>query len=181
MSDISNSKTPVQSEATRFRSAVSEALLQLIGGNINYLLDSVLPVGSYANSALTEAQFQGQTSNGWVLADGRNCAGSAYALLTGFTTVPDMRGRYMRAKDHGAGVNPDGDLALGSTQADIVVAHNHSIDYTRLEEIGGTIVHDDGSEYLILQGSNTGGVSGATSGAETRPRSMTTNVFFRIN
>ena len=42
-----------------------------------------MPVGSIVPSLLMEAQFQAVAGNGWVLADGRSVAGSAYAVTTG--------------------------------------------------------------------------------------------------
>lgn len=184
MSDLLPSTAPIQRESTRFRSSVSEALLQGIGGLLNYLRISVLPVGSYAFSALTEAQYQDQTSTGWVLADGRGCAGSAYALLTGNTSVPDARGVVLRGKNNGRASgtgNQSGELALGTYQGDAVEQHTHSVAASQLSEVGGPIVHDDGSEFAVIPRTTTGGMLTGHIADETRVRSVTTNIFFRID
>ena len=181
MSDQSPTKSPIQIEATRSGSSVSRALFAKFGGDINYLLESILPVGSFMESMLSEAQFQGQTSTGWVLADGRACAGSAYATLTGNATVPDARGIFLRGKNNGrvdGKQNPDGDVALGTFQYSDVVSHAHAVTASHLVESGGPITHDDGSEFFINDVLIT---AAAGSGTETRPRNVTANIFFRIN
>jgi hypothetical protein len=61
-------------------------------------------VGSIQQSILTEAHWAtalGTEASKWALADGRNVTGSKYATLTGNSTIPDLRGAYMRM----AGVN----------------------------------------------------------------------------
>ncbi len=183
MTDISISETPVQSEAVRFRSSVSESLMQGMGGAINLCLANVLPLGSIIHSMLTESQFQGETSAGWVLADGRDCSASNYAALTGITTVPDMRGVFLRAKNNGRSTstgNEGGDLSLGTYEADRFQQHTHTSNASTVSEIGGPIVHDDGSEFAVVPVTNTGYANGRTS-VETSPRSLTVNIFFRIN
>ncbi len=184
MSDLSNTSERIQVEATRFRSAVSEALLQLIGGDINYLLGAILPVGSYMFSALTESQFQDYTGDGWVLADGRSCTGSEYAIKTGFTTVPDARGLFLRGKNNGRSTstgNAAGNLTLGDYQADDFKTHTHP--RSNILGTNGTHDADGGSDkYNGDPGLGTIGAAGDTvNGGETKPRNLTTNIFFRIN
>lgn len=211
MSDIASSSTPVQIEATRFRSSVSEALLQLIGGNVNYLLGAVLPVGSVIASMLSQSQMQAQSGAGWIVSDGRTVTGSDYALLTGNTTVPDLRGVFIRGKnssptqgnrviapteDAGAGWgNQSGDLALGTYQHVKNVRHYHynhdgteseSPDNLILDEGNGTIERDEGSEYRIERVTEGGFVvappsSGSIDIYELAPRCVTLNYFIRIN
>lgn len=50
MSDIADNSSPVQIEGARFRSPVSEALIQQIGGNINFLLNHVYRVTEFTAS-----------------------------------------------------------------------------------------------------------------------------------
>lgn len=132
-------------------------------------------VGDVKHSMLTEVQFNAQTGYGgavWVLADGRSCVGSAYTLITGSLNVPDMRGAFLRAK--GATYNPDGDLALGTYTADKFKSHNHSVPTTNtvISALAGYSRGGDNSSYLdYLQ---------ANGGNETAPRSITVNVFIRI-
>lgn len=77
------------------------------------------PVGSIAESMLTEAQFQALNGTGWVLADGRSVVGSMYAMATGFTTIPDLRGVFRRGKNNGradGNQDPAGERSLGAFQ-----------------------------------------------------------------
>jgi hypothetical protein len=180
--DAPNSSATQQQEAARFRSAVSEALLQSMQGNINYLLASILPVGATIDAMLTEAQFQGVTSTGWILADGRNVAGSDFALLTGFSTVPDCRGVLVRGKNNGRSGstgNSGGDLALGDYQADAMPAHTHPYDYrTPSASGGGSDGGGDHNRGLNTVNSTTGSTG---SGTEVLVRCVTMNKFIRIN
>lgn len=178
--DLPNSTSTIQTEATRFRSSVSEALAQQLGGAINYLLASILPVGSLIHAALTESQFQTLTSTGWILADGRNVSGSDYALVTGNSTVPDARGIYMRGKNNGRSTgtgDTSGEVGLGTYQADTFKAHTHTISATLLTDTGGDLATDDGSE--LARPTQT--VTGSTGNPETRSRAIVTNIFIRIN
>jgi hypothetical protein len=182
MSDTPNSTTRQQQEAARFRSAVSEALVQGMQGNINYLLASILPVGSVVASMLTEAQFQDEASDGWVIADGRNVSASAYALLTGFTTAPDLRGVFIRGKNDArssATGNSGGDKALGTYEADQFAAHTHPYLY-RVPNAGSGGSDGGGDTDRALSDINSD-TSSAGTGTETRPRSVTINYFIRIN
>lgn len=79
------------------------------------------PIGVIASAMLTEAQFQALNGASWILADGRSVDGSSYAVMTGQTSVPDLRGMVLRGKNNGRSdgrENPSvvlkGDLTLGS-------------------------------------------------------------------
>jgi hypothetical protein len=178
MSDTPKSRSHQQQEAARYRSSVSEALLQGIQGNINYLLESLLPVGSVIHSYLNEGQFQGETSTGWVLDDGRDISASDLSLLTGYTSLADLRGVYLRSKPNGRGNNPDGELAVGTYQADQVISHTHQEHYrTPSASSGGS---DGGGDHTRGLNDIYENVS-AYGGNETRPKSVTLNCFVRIN
>ena len=59
-------------------------------------------IGSIQQSWLDETQFRAALGlnsaedHKWVLCDGRNVAGSEFTKITGLTTVPDLRGSYLR-------------------------------------------------------------------------------------
>lgn len=182
MSDTAKSTATQQQEAARFRSSVSESLMQGMQGNINYLLASVLPVGSVVDSMLTEAQFQDLTSTGWIIADGRNVSTSSYTLVTGNTTVPDLRGVYTRGKNgaRSAGTgNSEGDKALGTYELDKFAAHTHIAHYrTPSAAAGGS---DGGGDTDRGLNDNNEATTSAGTGTETRARSVTLNKFIRIN
>lgn len=125
-------------------------------------MGSVLPVGTIIHSMLSTTQFASEYGTNWVLADGRSVAGSLYAQVTGISSIPDMRGGFLRAK--GATLNPDGDLALGTLtpykdSSIIIVASSAGI------------VYDPGFP----------GGDFASGANETAPTSITVNVFIRIN
>lgn len=184
MAETAPSSSPQQQEAARFRSAVSEALLQSMQGNINYLLGAVLPIGSKVDSLLTETQFQDIAGAGWVLMDGRNIATSSLALLTGITVLPDARGVFVRGKNNGRSGstgNPDGDVALGTSQSDAFASHTHTL--TAQDQIAsyngpGRGNGNDGDDYETKVISISADAAG---GNETRPRNITMNTFIRIN
>jgi len=154
----------------RYRSSVTTAALPKVYAGI---------VGDVRQSMLTEAQFQTYAGEGWVLMDGRSVAGSAYAALTGNNNIPDARGRALRMKDNGAGVNPV-DLALGANQGDAFQSHTHNYD-ARLGSVQGDLVA--GSLWLsrfVTTQATTGPISG-TSDSETRMKNTTVNFFVKIN
>lgn len=182
MSDTPKNSSTQQQEAARFRSSVSESLMQKLQGNINYLLASVLPVGSVVASMLTEGQFQGAASTGWILADGRNVAGSDFALLTGFSTVPDLRGVFVRGKNNGRSTgsgNSEGERTLGTYELDQFASHTHPYLYrTPSAAAGGSDGGGDTDRGLNDVNATT---SATGTGTETRPRNVTLNYFIRIN
>lgn len=83
-------------------------------------------IGDIKISLLSLTEFQKQFDDTWVLANGQSVAGSDYQTLTGNASVPDMRGRFLRMKDHGSGSNPGGDLTLGVLQSEGYKQHNHT-------------------------------------------------------
>jgi len=139
-------------------------------------IGAILPVGTIIHSMLSTAQFATQYGDNWVLADGRSVSGSLYHTVTGSSTIPDLRGRFLRAKSHASGNNPDGDLALGTYSADKYLAHAHSTNGN------DNPANATGSTFAFGQATVTGTVATNTSGGnETAPRSITVNVFIRIN
>lgn len=137
-------------------------------------LGPLLPVGSVIHSMLTESQFQAQAGSGWVLADGRSVTSTAYATITGSSTIPDMRSSFLRGKDNAKGLNPDGDLALGTYTSDKYLAHTHT--YAANNTGGGATALATGTT-VTAQLQNTG----PSGGNETAPKSITVNIFIRIN
>lgn len=138
-------------------------------------IGSILPVGTIIHSMLSVAQFEGQYGDNWVLADGRSITGTLYASVTGLTTLPDMRGRFLRGK--GAN-NPDGDLALGAYTADKFASHAHRFGGTGWSGHLPNIIPE--IEFGGLQLSTLATTTSA-GGNETAPKSITVNIFIRIN
>lgn len=133
-----------------------------------------MPVGSIVHSMLTLSQFQAQAGSGWVLSDGSSCSGTSYEAITGFSNLPDMRGRFLRGKSHGSGNNPDGDLSLGTYTADKYLSHTHTIGNDYPGSVSGVGLTD-------ISGNGADKNSGASGGNETAPKSITVNIFIRIN
>lgn len=73
--------------------------------------------------------------------------------------VPDVRGEFIRGADRGRGIDPN--RSFGSLQLDEFKSHTHSS-----ANFGGTQVPSYGSGVPMATSLNTG----ATGGAETRPR-----------
>jgi len=198
MTDLTAIKKNIQVEETQYKSSVSESTMQKIGSSLNWVnQNSVHVLGEIKQSMLTVAQFQAEIGTTWVLCNGQSATGSDYEALTGNSVVPDMRGTVPRMKDNGRGLNPDGDLALGSYQGDTYLNHNHG-------ERTGTTAGTASAEAWTPDSSPTGIISDATKGPikaligtanrifsrlytdavggnETRAKSTTINYFIKIN
>lgn len=134
------------------------------------------PVGAVKWAMLDETQFQAQMGTGWILCDGRSVAGSDYETITGNSTVPDARATYLRFKDNGRGLDPNGDPALGSFQDDEFESHTHTITPGVTSDTGAAA---DGPSQV-----NDGTIVGetdASGGNENRPKTTIMNLFIRIN
>lgn len=153
-------------------------------------IGSILPVGTVLHSMLSVAQFQAQYGTNWVLADGSSCTGTKYASVTGATTLPDMRGVFLRGKNNGATRNPDGDLALGTYTVDKVGAHNHQ-QTTGISNpqparyqisVGAGPAQPGIARTYTSSGNDTFPLNTQNnSGNETAPKSVTVNIFIRVN
>lgn len=139
-----------------------------------------LPIGSVIQSMLTLSQFQSQAGSGWVLSDGSSCSGTSYGAITGFSNLPDMRGRFLRGKSHGSGNNPDGDLSLGAYSSDKLGSHSHDLIQRTTASLS---LNGNATAYWTPQsgGSSTGGIVVSSGSNETAPKSITVNIFIRIN
>lgn len=193
----------IHQESVQFNNPTSESSLTSMGGSINGLLSILMPVGTIVASMLSETDFQTQIGNTtapyiWVLADGRDVSGSSYATVTGSSTIPDLRGIFIRGKNNGrpSQGNPAGEVALGTYENDTLASHAHTIydpghSHTRAQGgFGG-----DNRTTEPAYGSNGSGSFGApststevtnvgvlnTGGLETRPSNVTVNYMIRIN
>jgi hypothetical protein len=181
MSNLSTTGTLIQTESLQYQAPVSESSMQAMGGAINYCLLKLIPIGTIIPSMLTQAQFNGQVGSGyWVIADGSSCTGTAYASVTGYVTVPDLRGVFLRGKNNGrsdGNQNPDGDLTLGTYQADAFASHTHSYP---ADGDNGLQNNNHASNGNGTGGTNSNTVASA-GGNETRAKNVTVNYFIRVN
>jgi microcystin-dependent protein len=155
-------------------------------------------VGTIKKSMLTIAEFQAENGASWVLMDGADVIGSDLAVLkTGDAItpylLPDARGQFLRGKDHGATVNPDGDTALGTVQTDEIKSHKHTAGATLSLPTGAYKYGATAQNFIpyldvtSLYNSGAGGtsarhVNNETVGeAESRPKNITVNIFIKIN
>ena len=166
------------------------------------------PVGTVIASLLSESEFQGLFGKSWALADGRAVEGSGYEKLTGNKNVPDLRGVFLRGKNHDRASdsgNPDGDLTVGTFQGDALQEHTHSYNLGMgkkgREDLSGSFGVGDSGASTTTRGrakervhlaipikrealARTLGVDrdkGIRIGSESRPRNVTVNFFVRID
>lgn len=125
-----------------------------------------VPIGSVVAYAGSSAP------NGWFECNGQTFSAGSYPQLNtvlGGTTVPDLRGQFVRGWDHGAGV--DSGRTLNSTQADSVGKHTHSTssnggDWSSGGSSGGSIIRQ-GTSWT-----NDGTGGSPATGTETRPKNF---------
>lgn len=204
MSFVPSAYNRINQPSIQFNNPVSESSIDALGAAINGLLDILTPVGSIIESMLTEAQYHSQLgiSTTWVLADGRNVAGSLYNSVTGNANIPDLRGVFRRGKNNGradGNQNPAGEVDPGTLQGSANLSHTHPlVDPGHTHSIASYLA---GSTTLLanfntvvrgpinvstlestVTNSNNVGLSVSASGtSESRPTNVTTNVFIRIN
>ena len=88
------------------------------------------PIGMLVYSMLTLTQFQLINGTSWVLCDGGTAAGSTYANITGFTNVPDVKGRTLAGKDD-----------MGGSAANRLTSGGSGINGVSLGAVGGSETH----------------------------------------
>jgi hypothetical protein len=196
MTDITAQKVKIQTEEVDYRSPVSEGTMTRIGSSINWIIEnSTEKVGDIKASMLTESQFQSQRTTKWVLMDGRNVSGSDYSVLTGNSTIPDARATVLRMKDNARSLDPAGDPALGSYQADQFAAHRHFVANSANSGTNNAITSGNSlstkvynSEFDTYADNIFGvslepnvGRSESVGGSETRVKSVIVNYFIKIN
>jgi len=185
MTAIAPNGNPIQEGAITFNFPIAEDYGSQIGGLLNFLLNIACPVGTVIDACVTEDEFQGQLQNPnpetWILADGRNVAGSTYAQVTGQTTVPNFCGLFRRAKNNGRSdgkQNPDGDLTLGQYTPFTTGTHTHT--YQTTDPALGREAPSGSDQGPAFQG-NPNQPTSAVGGDQTAPANLTINTFIRIN
>ena len=130
---------------------------------VDAVVAPLLPTGAimpfYRNTAPT----------GWAKCDGTTIpisteTAALRALIAPATTYPDLRAEFIRGLDDGRGV--DTGRVLGSSQAQDIQPHTHSISY--IASIGSGGNQGSGGANQAVPGSGTG----STGVKETRPRNV---------
>lgn len=147
---------------------------KLIRANDGTLVgNAFFAIGSVQQTFLSAIEFESLMGTDWVLADGRDVSGSRYETITGNSTVPDVRGLFLRT------VGGNADPAIGGTQADAIGAHTHP--QIALTSAGGS----SGWPLANSTGGNSAEVADTANnnaaGVETRPVNITVNTFIKIN
>lgn len=86
---------------------------------------------------------------------------------SGWTEYTAARGRFLRGIDNGAGNDPDGTRAAGSTQEDDLKSHTH----TYFESYNANAQYASTNNESGNKGGATSN-SGSAGGAETRPKNV---------
>ena len=147
-----------------------------------------VPVGTIIQSALTQDELNGLDGEGvWRLCDGGNAPGSKYATITKRTTVPDLRGSFLRGAGTRTGVTGWAGGALNTHVEDstrpprinFTVTVNDPRTNNGIDRaISGSAQYNAGEAYLNPGTSSRTVMGGDT---ETRPKHYTVNYFIRVN
>jgi microcystin-dependent protein len=170
---VSGGKLMVRASGITSNELASDSVItsKILDGSVTQAKASnmLVPAGAVMAFAMNAAP------TGWLAADGSAVSRTTYATLfaavstiygvgDGSTTfnLPDLRGYFVR----GSGTNGDGTAAgtFGAKQADELKSHTHST--SPIASAGSQV--PAGSGFGII-GS---GVTGATGGAETRPKNI---------
>ena len=168
--------------------AVSLGVVTIDSGIIDsvytYEFGSMYELGSEGAPVGTVTAYAGYSApKGWLMCNGQSCAISAYYKLyavigtqyggsTGAFNVPDLRGRFVRMFDYGAG--RDAGRTFGDYQADDIAAHTHTV---AADNTGGA----GAGPYLAGAGSTNATVTTSSAGgaSETRPKNLAMNYIIK--
>ncbi len=131
----------------------------------------------------------GTVPEGFLECNGQSTSGYADLAAIVGSTVPDLRGEFIRGWDHGRGV--DGGRSILSSQTDSMASHTHQTTITIYGSVnfdkkyannpdqslsaGGLITgpnYAGRTQSVPFSGSGTGTSTSAGSGSDTRPRNV---------
>jgi len=100
--------------------------------------------------------------------------GTTYGVGNGSTTfnLPDLRGEFVRGLDEGRGADPG--RVLGSSQADMLEAHTHTVGLADDSSVSGSKVKEGSGNVDASFTTNS------TGGTETRPRNVAFPYFIKF-
>lgn len=157
---------------------VSSGIIDIFNDNIDH---TTRAIGQIIASPLDITDFQTYNGDSWVLCDGQNVAGSAFALFAGTNNVPDLRNEFIRGASS--------TIPLGTQQSDATAVNGLTFGTTNYFAgsfsnsgitnqgiIDNQTISQVSSEELINQFN-----SGLGGDSETRPRNVAVNFFIKIN
>jgi len=164
--------------------------------DLNTMSKAEAKVGEIKSSMLDLATFNSENLGTWYLCDGQNStSGTLYETMTGEDTVPDMRGRVQRMKDHGAGEDADGERDLGHNQEDAMQRITGNIDMHSVWPQGESGVFSRTSSgsgshygsgnvgwpnYAFDSAGSTSPSAAKTNDAETRVKNTCVNFYVKV-
>lgn len=158
--------------------------IQLLESQPTSAIQASLPIGTVIASVLSPANFSHYYGQDWIIADGREInTRTKYFEMTGKSTVPDFRGRFLRGMNVGSTVDPQSNRQVGSTQEDSIINHTHTIASVTSKSHGPNNQHPHGYQNggYGLPVSSTGNVVGTVSTSETRPKNTSVYFYIKIN
>lgn len=191
MSDFIGEAEILDSNDAKYSTANSEFLIKRYAAFANNLVKSLRqPLGTIKKSPLSEIDFQAENGTNWVLCDGQSITGSDLATLTGNTLAPDLITEYSWL------TQSDDQLNLWDQSEDDVKAHRHKIFQSANFNDGAYFGSAANNRYLensMYAGGGVGttfwGNNGSeptigvtnTEGTETKPNTVKSNFFIKVN
>jgi len=160
------------------------------------------PIGTIIASYLSFDRFREaigestiwKTSSKWAPCDGREVLNSAFSIYSSSSTVPDLRGTFLRGLNT-FDINPPStvgpvsynqkdieDRAVGSFQQDELKSHKHTLNVFRHPFAWGSA--QDGvtvGGYSNPQGAELTSDDNLSGGLETRPKNISVYYYIKIN
>lgn len=199
MAEIAAAGEKIFEEEVSYKSAVSEATFNKIGGSINYILENASDfVGNLVPTMLTEAQFAtvkgydytetDLTIKKWVIVDGQTITGSDYAVLTGITSLPNAKGNQAFPRQS----NSDANIGQYETSQNLAHTHGENLGistgassvpvYTDTNLAVGTEVYvSTGAALTGTLSSSTRVITDSAGSATAQPNCWKVNYFLKIN
>ena len=154
---------------------ISEELDRL-KGNIG------IPVGTIISSMIDPEKIKKYYGNSWVLANGENVpVNSKYAEIMGVTSLPDLRGMFLRGMNAGRNdgrEDPEKGRRIGGSQEDSIRKHSHKTYQSAANS------HPDGGTFAFggAPPNRTINIASDDFGShETRPKNVAVYYYIKIN
>lgn len=163
--------------------------------SIPEIIKDLHPVGMIMQSLMTEEQFISTMGEAWVLADGRDVSDSIFAGVGLGSTVPDMRGKFLRSyggksselgKEQGFATSTDGlsvSVNCTETSTELFSRTLKTLAIPSVSRAGvnlaSVVKFTQKKESISHKHSISASIS--SPGDETRPVNVAVNTFIKIN